>query len=149
MKKIIIIICFSLALFSNIYAAICTSDVFTEIRGQAKLMEKAWDQADAQKTVSFYADDFMYFSAGKPYTTKSSVLKHYVDDFASYNIEKADWGSLKLNYEYCKNIDKNHQLVILQFVLHGSDGKMTKGHDLLIWEKDAKGAYKIMVDFPQ
>jgi hypothetical protein len=33
--------------------------------------------------------------------------------------------------------------------LHGSDGKMSKGHDLLVWEKDAKGVYKIMVDFPQ
>ena len=136
-------------MFSNIYAASCTSDDFTEIRDQAKMMEKAWDQADAQKIVSFYADDFMYFSAGKPYTNKLSVLKHYVDDFAANNNGKADWGNLKLNYEYCKNIDKNHQLVILQFVLHGSDGKMSKGHDLLIWEKNVNGAYKIMVDFPQ
>ena len=145
----IIIICLSLVFFSNIYAASCTGDDFADIRSQAKLMEKSWDLADAQKTVSFYADDFMYFSGGKPYTTKSSVLKHYVDDFAADNNGKADWGKLTLNYEYCKNIDKTLQLAILQFVLHGSDGKISKGHDLLIWERDSKGVYKIMVDFPQ
>ncbi|AEI35212.1 MULTISPECIES: nuclear transport factor 2 family protein [Francisella] len=148
MKKILMIISAMLVALSAT-AADCADKSFTIIRDKAKQMEQAWDAADLDKVVSFYDDDFMYMSGGKTYTSKDAVLKHYLDGFAANKAGKRDMGKLKLNYEYCRNLDENHQLVILKFIWDGSDGKVVTGHDLLVWQKDGKDNYTIIVDFPQ
>jgi hypothetical protein len=41
-------------------------------------------------------------------------MKHYTDSFGKMNDDgKKDIGELKLDYQYCKTIDGNNQLVIL------------------------------------
>lgn len=149
MKKIfLILLCCLFGL--NAYATSdCSNKSFDQIKNQAKLMEKAWDSADLKGVVSFYDSDFMYMSGGKPYTSKDKVLKHYVDGFATDDSSKLDLGKLKLDYQYCRDLDKNHQLVILKFTWTSSSGEVASGHDLLVWQKNKDDSYKIIVDFPQ
>lgn len=149
MKKICLIV---LGLFTvmSVYATgNCNNKSFDAIKNQAVQMEKAWDSANANKLVSFYDDDFIYMSGGKPYRSKAKVLKHYIDGFATDSSGKRDFGKLKLNYQYCRNIDENHQLVILKFIWTSPTGKVATGHDLLVWQKNKNNKYKIIVDFPQ
>lgn len=142
-----LILCF---LCVNAYAiGDCSGKSFSKIKEQAKLMEKAWDSADLKEVVSFYDNDFMYMSGGKPYTSKEKVLKHYVDGFAADGSTKLDLGKLKLDYQYCRDLDKSHQLVILKFTWTSPTGEIASGHDLLVWQKGKDGSYKIIVDFPQ
>ncbi|QEO59634.1 DUF4440 domain-containing protein [Francisella marina] len=148
MKKILIMISTMLIALSAT-ATDCSDKSFDSIRAKARQMEQARDAADLDKVVSFYDDDFMYMSGGKPYTSKDAVLKHYVDGFAVNKTGKRDMGKLKLNYEYCRSLDENNQLVILKFIWTSSDGKVASGHDLLVWQKDGKDNYTIIVDFPQ
>lgn len=149
MKKIIIVIASMLIALTANATGNCSDKSFNDIKSKARQMEQAWDSADVEKVVSFYADDFIYMSGGKPYTTKNAVLKHYVNGFAANSSGKRDMGKLKLNYQYCRNLDQNYQLVILKFIWTSSDNKVASGHDLLVWHKDSKGDYEIIVDFPQ
>ena len=140
----------SLVFVSNLYAAKCDSEEFKQISKQAMQMQKAWNDADLEKLISFYADNFMYMSAGKAYTTKESVLEHYTDSFGNVNDDgKRNLGNLKLDYQYCKTIDANNQLVILEYTWTSPKGQKSLGKDLMIWQKDKKGNYKAIVDFPQ
>ena len=140
----------SLVFVSNLYAAKCDSEEFKQISKQAMQMQKAWNDADLEKLISFYADDFMYMSAGKAYTTKESVLEDYTDSFGNVNDDgKRNLGNLKLDYQYCKTIDANNQLVILEYTWTSPKGQKSLGKDLMIWQKDKKGNYKAIVDFPQ
>lgn len=148
MKKIFTMISTMLIALSAT-ATDCSDKSFDSIRAKARQIEQAWDSANLEKVVSFYSDDFMYMSGGKPYTTKDAVLKHYVDGFAANKTGKRDMGKLKLNYEYCRNLDENNQIVILKFIWTSSDGKVASGHDLLVWQKDSENNYNIIVDFPQ
>ncbi|BCD89885.1 hypothetical protein fh0823_00240 [Francisella halioticida] len=149
MKKVCL---FMISLFTvlSAYATVdCSNKSFDAIKDQAIQMEKAWDSANGNKLVSFYDNDFVYMSGGKPYTSKAKVLKHYVDGFATSGSGKRDFGKLKLNYQYCINIDENHQLVILRFIWTSPAGKVATGYDLLVWQKNKDNKYKIIVDFPQ
>lgn len=149
MKKIFLILLCCLFGLSAYATGDCRSKDFNEIRNQAKLMEKAWDSADLKGVVSFYDDDFMYMSGGKPYTSKEKVLKHYVDSFVTGDSTKLDLGKLKLDYQYCRDLDKDHQLVIMKFTWTSPAGEVASGHDLLVWQKNKDGSYRIIVDFPQ
>ncbi|APC90997.1 MULTISPECIES: hypothetical protein [Francisella] len=149
MKKILLVITSMLIALTANATGDCSDKIFSKIKTKAKLMESAWDSGNVEKVVSFYDNDFIYMSGGKPYTTKNAVLKHYLDSFAANASSKRDLGKLTLNYQYCKNLGSKHQLVILKFILKSSDGKLTTGNDLLVWHEDSKGDYKIIVDFPQ
>lgn len=149
MKKIWILI-LSLSVFSSVFATgNCSDKKFDDIKSKATQMEKAWDAADLKKVVSFYDNDFIYMGDGKLYTDKQDVLKHYVDGFSTAADGKKNMGKIKLNYQYCREIDEKHQLVVLEFVWNSPSGKVVKGHDLLLWKKDSKNGNKIIVDFPQ
>ncbi|MFT4694169.1 MAG: ketosteroid isomerase-like protein [Francisella sp.] len=148
MKKYLMVI--FLMVFSNLYASKCNSSEFRQILKENIKQQKAWNSGDLKELVSFYADDFMYMSSGKAYATKNSVLKHYADSFGEVNDDgKINMGKLKLDYQYCKNIDNNSQLVILEYTLVSPKGKKSSGKDLMLWQKNKKGEYKITVDFPQ
>ena len=152
MRKIMITLS-GLILVSNLYAAKCESTEFKQISKKGLEMQKAWNDADLEKTVSFYADDFMYMSGGKAYTTKESVLNHYADSFGNANDDgKRNLGKLKLDYQYYKAIDANNQLVILEYIWTSPKGEKSSGKDLMMWQKDKKdkkGNFNVIVDFPQ
>ncbi|MGQ4003041.1 nuclear transport factor 2 family protein [Francisellaceae bacterium CB299] len=149
MRKLLALV-FSIVSFGVVFAAgDCSNIKFNNIKAKAIQMEKAWDSANLKGVVSFYDDDFIYMSGGKTYTNKQKVLKHYVDSFATASDDKKDIGRLRLNYQYCRELNQNQQLVIMEFVWTSPQGKTEKGHDLLVWQKDKKEDYKIIVDFPQ
>lgn len=149
MKNFLMLI-LSISVFSSAFAiGDCSDKKFDDIKAKAVQMEKAWDTANLNKVVSFYGDDFIYMSDDKLYTNKQDVLKYYVDGFATTSDGKKDMGKLKLNYQYCREIDKSHQLVALEFVWNSPSGKVVKGHDLLVWQKNKDSENKIIVDFPQ
>ena len=139
-----------LILVSNLYAGSCDSAEFKQISKQAVKMQKAWNDANLKGLISFYNDDFMYMSAGKAYATKKSLMKHYTDSFGNVSDDgKRNLGKLKLDYQYCKTIDANNQLVILEYTWTDPKGEKSSGKNLTLWQKNKKGEYKISVDFPQ
>ena len=111
-------------------------------------MVKAWNDGNIQNVVSFYSDSFVYMSKNDILTNKKDIISHYVNSFSNSKSESLDLGQLQLDYIFCKNIDENHQLAILNYNLD-MNGKIFKGDDLLMWEKTKNNGYKIIVDFPR
>ena len=130
------------------FADSCDSKDFSEISNQKNLMVKAWNDGNIQNVVSFYSDSFVYMSKNDILTNKKDIISHYVNSFSNSKSESLDLGQLQLDYIFCKNIDENHQLAILNYNLD-MNGKIFKGDDLLMWEKTKNNGYKIIVDFPR
>jgi len=146
-KKLLIIL---ITIFSITYsfAESCDSKEYSDITNQKKLMVKAWNDGNIQSVASFYSDSFVYMSKTDILTTKEDVISHYINSFSNSKSESLNLGKLELNYIFCKNIDDNHQLAILNYILD-MNGEVFKGDDLLMWEKTKDNGYKIIVDFPR
>ena len=150
MRKLILTAVMTLVMLSSTYAqSSCDDESFDQIKQNVDLVVKAWNSSGAKTLTSLFDDNFIYVSAGEPYTTKKSLLRHFTDNFLAYKNGKKNFGKLRIKYQYCRNLDVNQQLVILKYIWVSPEGEKTSDSDLFIWRRNYQGEYKIIAEFPQ
>ena len=110
----------------------------------------AWSQAsaakDVDKTVSFYGDGAVVMSPKAPAVHGSeNIRKGWAEGFATPG-PGLSWRTTAV--EVARSGDLAYENGTYDFVTTGKDGKTSdeKGKYLVIWKKQADGAWKVAVD---
>jgi ketosteroid isomerase-like protein len=116
------------------------------IRVQSAAWSDAAHSQDCEKEVSFYAADAVAFDDGGPIETGIETFrKSCAQDAASKNTSIA-WKTAKV--EVAKSGEMAYEYGHYHLEITGKDGKVTTqpGKYLLVWKKQADGAWKVAID---
>jgi ketosteroid isomerase-like protein len=116
------------------------------IQAAANAWFKAIEEKDLDKTLSFYAADAEYLSAGRPAaSTEEGRRKLWIEDYASPGIASEEATS---RIEVAASCDLAYQRGT--YVVSGVDaqGKSSKstGKFVVVWKKQASGQWKAIID---
>jgi ketosteroid isomerase-like protein len=116
------------------------------IQSEANAWFKAIDEKDLEKTLSFYAPDAQYLSAGRPaVSTADERRRLWVEDFATPGFS-SDESTTKI--EVAGSGDLAYQRGTYVLGAQDSQGKPIKstGKFVVIWKKQSDGKWKALVD---
>lgn len=116
------------------------------IRAEADAWSKAIAKKDLEKTLSFYAPDARYLSAGRPAaSTPDERRKLWVEDYAIPGFSSDETTT---RVEVAKSGDLAYQSGT--YVLRAQDdkGKVTQstGKFVVVWKKQSDGQWKAIID---
>jgi ketosteroid isomerase-like protein len=116
------------------------------IQSEANAWFEAISKKDLERTLSFYATDAQYLSAGRPAASTSDERRRlWVEDFASPGFS-SDESTTKI--EVASSGDLAYQRGT--YVLGGQDGEgkptQSTGKFVVIWKKQGDGKWKAIVD---
>lgn len=116
------------------------------IRAEADAWSKAITDKDLEKTLSFYAPDAQYLSAGRPAaSTPDERRRLWVEDYATPGFS-SDETTTKI--EVARSGDLAYQRGT--YVLSAADdkGKVTRsaGKFVVVWKKQSNGQWKAIID---
>jgi ketosteroid isomerase-like protein len=116
------------------------------IRSEAQAWFKAIDAKDLEKTLSFYASDAQYLSAGRPAaTTADERRKLWIEDFGTpgFSSEEAT-----TQIEVARSRDLAYQRGTYVATMQNERGQMTKstGKFVVVWKKQSDGRWKAIID---
>jgi ketosteroid isomerase-like protein len=116
------------------------------IQSEADAWFKAIAEKDLEKTLSFYAADAEYLSAGRPaVSTADERRKYWAEDYATPGFA-SDETTTKI--EVAKSGDLAYQRGTYVLRAQDGQGKMTQsnGKFMVVWKKEADGKWKAIID---
>ena len=117
-----------------------------EIRSEADAWFKAIAEKDLEKTLSFYAPDAQYLSAGRPAAaTADERRKLWVEDYATPGFA-SDETTTKIEVARCG--DLAYQRGTYALSAQDDKGKVTQstGRFVVVWKKQSNGQWKAIID---
>ena len=116
------------------------------IRSEAEAWFKAIAAKDLEKTLSFYAADAQYLSAGRPAaTTPDEWRRLWVEDYGTpgFSSEEAT-----TRIEVARSQDLAYQQGIYAASMQNERGELTKstGKFVVVWKKQIDGKWKAVID---
>lgn len=129
----------------------CTNSIDTKAEGE-KLMQlsREWSKAaasgDAEKTLSYWADDAVLISAGDPTLKGKQAIRQMVEGSLKNPGFKISWEPKSA--EVSKSGDLGYLLEETKIIVSDSTGKAvtTNYTGITIWKKQADGSWKDVVD---
>jgi len=115
------------------------------IRSEADAWFKAIAAKDLEKTLSFYASDAQYLSAGRPAaTTPEARRKLWVEDYATPGFSSDE---VTTRIEVARSRDLAYQRGTYVSTIRNEQGQMTKstGKFVVVWKKQ-DGRWKAIID---
>jgi ketosteroid isomerase-like protein len=116
------------------------------IRSETAAWFKAIAAKDMEKTLSFYAPDAQYLSAGRPAAaTLEERRKLWVEDYATPGFS-SDEATTKI--EVARSGDLAYQQGTYVSGMQDAAGRITKssGKFVVVWKKQSNGQWKAIVD---
>jgi ketosteroid isomerase-like protein len=116
------------------------------IRSEAEAWFKAIDAKDLEKTLSFYASDAQYLSAGRPAaTTADERRKLWIEDFGTAGFS-SDEATTQI--EVARSGDLAYQRGTYVATMQNERGQMTKstGKFVVVWKKQTDQRWKAIID---
>ena len=116
------------------------------IQSEADAWFKAIAAKDLEKTLSFYAADAQYLSAGRPAAaTADERRKLWVEDFGTPGFS-SDEATTRI--EVARSGDLAYQQGTYASDMQNAQGQMTKstGKFLVVWKKQGDGKWKAIID---
>jgi ketosteroid isomerase-like protein len=116
------------------------------IRSEAEAWFKAIDAKDLEKTLSFYASDAQYLSAGRPAaTTADERRKLWLEDFGTPGFS-SDEATTQI--EVARSGDLAYQRGTYVATVQNERSQMTKstGKFVVVWKKQSDGRWKAIID---
>ncbi len=116
------------------------------IQSEANAWFEAIAKKDLEKTLSFYAADAQYLSAGRPAASTANERRRlWVEDFATLGFS-SDESTTKI--EVAGSGDLAYQRGTYVLGAEDGQGKPTKstGKFVVIWKKQSDGKWKAIVD---
>jgi ketosteroid isomerase-like protein len=116
------------------------------IRTEAEAWFKAIDAKDLEKTLSFYASDAQYLSAGRPAaTTADARRKLWIEDFGTPGFS-SDEATTQI--EVARSGDLAYQRGTYVATMQNERGQMTKstGKFVVVWKKQSDHRWKAIID---
>jgi ketosteroid isomerase-like protein len=116
------------------------------IRAEAEAWSKAIAEKDLEKTLSFYAPDAQYLSAGRPAaSTADDRRRLWVEDYASLGFS-SDETTTKI--EVARAGDLAYQRGTYVLSARDDNGKVTQstGKFVVVWKKQSDGHWKAIID---
>jgi ketosteroid isomerase-like protein len=116
------------------------------IRAEADAWSKAIAKKDLEKTLSFYATDARYLSAGRPAaSTPGERRKLWVEDYAIHGFSSDETTT---RIEVAKSGDLAYQSGAYVLSAQDDKGKVTQstGKFVVVWKKQSDGQWKAIID---
>jgi ketosteroid isomerase-like protein len=116
------------------------------IRSEAQAWFKAIDAKDLDKTLSFYAADAQYLSAGRrAAATPEERRKLWIEDFGTPGFS-SDEATTQI--EVARSGDLAYQRGTYVSTMQNERGQMTKstGKFVVVWKKQGNGGWKAIID---
>jgi ketosteroid isomerase-like protein len=116
------------------------------IRSEAQAWFKAIDAKDLEKTLSFYAADAQYLSAGRPAAaTPEERRKLWMEDFGTPGFS-SDEATTQI--EVARSGDLAYQRGTYVATMQNEQDQMTKstGKFVVVWKKQNNGRWKAIID---
>jgi ketosteroid isomerase-like protein len=116
------------------------------IRAEAEVWFKAIDAKNLEKTLSFYASDAQYLSAGRPAaTTADERRKLWIEDFGTPGFSSDE---VTTQIEVARSGDLAYQRGTYVSTGQNEQGQMTRstGKFVLVWKKQGDGRWKAIID---
>jgi ketosteroid isomerase-like protein len=116
------------------------------IRSKADAWFKAIAEKDLEKTLSFYAADAQYLSAGRPAaSTADERRKYWMEDYATPGFS-SDETTTKI--EVAKSGDLAYQRGTYVLSAQDGQGKLSRssGKFVVVWKKQPDGEWKAIID---
>jgi ketosteroid isomerase-like protein len=116
------------------------------IRTEAEAWFKAIDAKDLEKTLSFYASDAQYLSAGRPAaTTADARRKLWIEDFGTPGFS-SDEATTQI--EVARSGDLAYQRGTYVATMQNERGQMTSspGKFVVVWKKQSDHRWKAIID---
>lgn len=116
------------------------------IRAQAELWFKSIKEKDLEATLSFYAPDAEYLSAGRPAASTADERRRlWKEDFATPAFSSDE---VTTRIEVAQSGDLAYQRGNYSMNIADAQGKMTRttGKFIVIWKKQGDGRWKAIVD---
>jgi ketosteroid isomerase-like protein len=116
------------------------------IRSEAQAWFTAIDAKDLEKTLSFYASDAQYLSAGRPAaTTADERRKLWIEDFGTPGFS-SDEATTQI--EVARSGDLAYQRGTYVATMQNERAQMMKstGKFVVVWKKQGDGRWKAIID---
>ena len=116
------------------------------IRSEAEAWFKAIDAKDLEKTLSFYASDAQYLSAGRPAATAADARrKLWIEDFGTPGFS-SDEATTQI--EVARSGDLAYQRGTYVSTMQNERSQLTKstGKFVVVWKKQSDGRWKAIID---
>lgn len=134
-----------------LYACNNTNNVDTQKEGE-KLMQisREWSKSaatdDIEKTLSYWSDDAVFFSADRPTVTGKKELRQMVEGLSKAPGFKISWEPISVSVS--KSGDMAYLIEKNAFTINDSAGNphTTYGRAVTIWKKDSNGEWKNAVE---
>lgn len=123
-----------------------TSEETASIRAEANAWFKAIADKDLEKTLSFYAPDAQYLSAGRPAaTTAEQRRKLWVEDYATPGFSSDE---VTTQIEVARSKDLAYQRGTYVSGMQNAEGQITQstGKFVVVWKKQSDGKWRAIID---